>query len=137
MSKSFLSSLSVAALGGAMLVLEASPAPAFTLYGASAQPVAAGQFDKVYYRGVYRGGYRRGYGYRGGYGYHGGYAYRRGYGYRGGYGYRYGYGGYGYHPYGWGGAAAVGAAAVGAAAVGAAVAAPHCWINAYGAQVCN
>jgi hypothetical protein len=45
--------------------------------------------------------------------------------------------GYGYHPYGYGGAAAVGAAAVGAAAVGAAVATPHCWINSYGARVCN
>ena len=39
MSKSFLSSLSVAALaGGAMLVLELSPVSAFTLYGTSAQP---------------------------------------------------------------------------------------------------
>jgi hypothetical protein len=44
-------------------------------------------------------------------------------------GYGYGYHGYGYHPYG--------AAAVGAAAVGAAVVAPHCWINSYGARVCN
>ena len=112
MSKSILSSLSVAALaGGAMLALELSPASAFTLSGTSVQPLTSGQFDKVYYRG-----------------YHGGYAYRGGYGYHGGYGYR---------PYGYGGAAAVGAAAIGAAAVGAAVAAPHCWINRYGTQVCN
>jgi RNA-directed DNA polymerase len=41
-------------------------------------------------------------------------------------------GGYGYHPSGYGGAAAIGAAAVGAA-----VAAPRCWINSYGTQVCN
>jgi hypothetical protein len=123
MSKSVLSSLSVAALaGGAMLALELSPASAFTLSGPSVQPLTSGQFDKVYYRG-YHGGYH---GYHGGY--HGGYAYRGGYGYHGGYGYR---------PYGYGGAAAVGAAAIGAAAVGAAVAAPHCWINRYGTQVCN
>ena len=119
MSKSILSSLSVAALaGGAMLALELSLASAFTLSGPSVQLVTSGQFDKVYYRG-YHGGYH---GYRGGY--HGGYAYRGGYGYHGGYGYR---------PYGYGGAAAVGAAAIGAAAV----AAPHCWINRYGTQVCN
>ena len=131
MSKSFLSSLSVAALAGcAMLVLESSPVSAFTLYGTSAQPFTSGQFDTVYYRSGYRyhGGYSGGY--RGGYAYRGGY--RRGYAYRGGYGYRYGYhggygyGGYGYHPYGWG-----------AAAVGAAVASPHCWINSYGYRVCN
>ena len=135
MSKSVLSSLSVAALaGGAMLALELSPASAFTLSGPSVQLVTSGQFDKVYYRGYhggyhgYHGGYHGGYAYRGRYGYHGGYAYRSGYGYHGGYGYR---------PYGYGGAAAVGAAAIGAAAVGAAVAAPHCWINRYGAQVCN
>jgi hypothetical protein len=126
MSKSFLSSLSVAALaGGAMLALELSPASAFTLSGPSVQLVTSGQFDKVYYRG-YHGGYHGYHGYRGGY--HGGYAYRGGYGYHGGYGYR---------PYGYGGAAAVGAAAIGAAAIGAAVAAPHCWINRYGTQVCN
>ena len=85
--------------------------------------------------GAYRG--RGGYGYRGGarYGYRGGarYGYRGGYGrygYRGyGYGYR-GYG-YGYRPYGYG------AAAVGAAAIGAAAAAHHCWIDSYGARVCN
>ena len=129
MSKSVLSSLSVAALaGGAMLALELSPASAFTLSGPSVQLVTSGQFDKVYYRGYhgyhwYRGGYHGGYAYRGRYGYHGGYAYRGGYGYHGGYGYR---------PYGYGGAAAVGAAAIGAA-----VAAPHCWINRYGTQVCN
>jgi hypothetical protein len=135
MSKSVLSSLSVAALaGGAMLALELSPASAFALSGPSVQLVTSGQFDKVYYRGYhggyhgYHGGYHGGYAYRGRYGYHGGYAYRGGYGYHGGYGYR---------PYGYGGAAAVGAAAIGAAAVGAAVAAPHCWINRYGAQVCN
>jgi hypothetical protein len=123
MSKSVLSSLSVAALAGcAMLALELSPASAFTLSGPSVQPLTSGQFDKVYYRG-YHGGYH---GYHGGY--HSGYAYRGGYGYHGGYGYR---------PYGYGGAAAVGAAAIGAAAVGAAVAAPHCWINRYGTQVCN
>jgi hypothetical protein len=123
MSKSTLSSLSVAALAGcAMLALELSPASAFTLSGPSVQPLTSGQFDKVYYRG-YHGGYH---GYHGGY--HSGYAYRGGYGYHGGYGYR---------PYGYGGAAAVGAAAIGAAAVGAAVAAPHCWINRYGTQVCN
>ena len=142
MSKSTLSSLSVAALaGGAMLALELSPASAFTLSGPSVQLVTSGQFDKVYYRG-YHGGYH---GYHGGYhgyhgGYHGGYAYRGRYGYHGGYAYRGGYGyhgGYGYRPYGYGGAAAVGAAAIGAAAVGAAVAAPHCWINRYGTQVCN
>ena len=130
MSKSILSSLSVAALaGGAMLALELSPASAFTLSGTSVQPLTSGQFDKVYYRG-YHGGYH---GYHGGY--HGGYAYRGRYGYRGGYAYRGGYGyhgGYGYRPYGYGGAAAIGAAAVGAA-----VAAPHCWINRYGTQVCN
>ena len=117
MSKSILSSLSVAALaGGAMLALELSPASAFTLSGPSVQPVTSGQFDKVVYRG-HRGGYHGAY--RGGYhgGYRGGYAYRGGYGYR-----RYGYGG---------------AAAVGAAAVGAAVAAPHCWIDSYGTRVCN
>ena len=51
MSKSILSSLSVAALaGGAMLALELSPASAFTLSGPSLQPVTSGQFDKVYYR---------------------------------------------------------------------------------------
>ncbi len=132
MPKSILSSLPVAVLaGGAMLALELSPASAFTLSGPSVQPIASGQFDKVYYRayhggyhgyhGVYRGGYRGGYAYRGGYGYHGGYRY-----------------GYGYRPYyGYGGAAAAGAAALGAAAVGAAIVAPHCWINPYGAQVCN
>ena len=127
MSKSILSSLSTAAIaGGAMLALELSPASAFTLYGAAAQPRTLGQFDRVYYRyGGYRGGVRYG-AYRGGYGYRYGY---RGYGYRG-YGYRYGYG---YHPYGYG----YGAAALGAAAVGAAVAAHHCWINSYGNQVCN
>jgi hypothetical protein len=65
-----------------------------------------------------RGGSVRGGAYRGGAVYRGG-AYR-GYGYRG----------YGYRPYGYG-AAAVGAAAVGAAA------ARHCWIDAYGARVCN
>ena len=138
MSKSILTSLSVAALaGGAMFALELSPASAFTLSGTSVQSFTSGQFDKVYYRG-YHGGYR---GYYGGYhGYHGGYAYRGRYGYHGGYAYRGGYGyhgGYGYRPYGYGGAAAVGAAAIGAAAVGAAVAAPHCWINRYGTQVCN
>ena len=58
MSKSVLSSLSVAALaGGAMLALELSPASAFTLSGPSVQLVTSGQFDKVYYRG-YHGGYR-------------------------------------------------------------------------------
>ena len=119
MSQSILSSLSVAALAvGAMLALELSPASAFTLSGTSVQPVTSGQFDKAYYRG-YRGGYHGRY--HGGY--HGGYAYRGGYGYHRGYGYR---------PYGYGGAAAIGAAAVGAA-----VAAPHCWINTYGTQVCN
>jgi hypothetical protein len=147
MSKSTLSSLSVAALaGGAILALELSPASAFTLSGPSVQLVTSGQFDKVYYRGYhggyhgYHGGYHGGYAYRGRYGYHGGYAYRGRYGYHGGYAYRGGYGyhgGYGYRPYGYGGAAAVGAAAIGAAAVGAAVAAPHCWINRYGTQVCN
>ena len=98
MSKSILSSLSVAALaGGAMLALELSPASAFTLSGPSVQPVTSGQFDKVYYRG-YHGGYR---GYHGGYrGYHGGYhgGYRGGYAYRGGHGYHGGYR-YGYRPY--------------------------------------
>ena len=59
MSKSILSSLSVAALaGGAILVLEFSPASAFTLSGTSVQSVTSGQFDKVYYRG-YHGGYHR------------------------------------------------------------------------------
>jgi hypothetical protein len=131
MTKSILSSLSVAALaGGAMLALELSPASAFALSGTSVQLVTSGQFDKVYYRG-YHGGYR---GYHGGYAYRGGYRYRGGYAYRGGYGY---HGGYGYRPYGYGGAAAIGAAAIGAAAVGAAVAAPRCWINSYGVQVCN
>jgi hypothetical protein len=133
MSKSTLSSLWVAALaGGAMLALELSPASAFTLSGPSVQLVTSGQYDKIYYRG-YHGGYR---GYHGGY--HGSYAYRGRYGYHSGYAYRGGYayhGGYGYRPYG--GAAAVGAAAIGAAAIGAAVAAPHCWINRYGTQVCN
>ncbi len=57
MSKSFLCSLSVAALaGGAMLALELSAASAFTLYRISAQPLTSGQFDKVYYHGGYRGG---------------------------------------------------------------------------------
>ena len=114
MSKSILSSRWVAALaGGAMLALELSPASAFTLSGPSVRPVTSGQFDKVYYRGyhgVYRGRYHGVY--HGGYAYHGGYGYHHGYGYR---------------PYGYGGAAAVGAA----------VAAPHCWINSYGTQVCN
>jgi len=140
MSKSILSNLAIAAIAcGAMLALELSPASAFTLYGTSAQSLSSGQFDRVYYRGGirysgYRGGVRYG-GYRGGYGYRYGY---RGYGYRG-YGYRYGYGyhpygyGYGYHPYGYG----YGAAALGAAAAGAAIAAHHCWINSYGARVCN
>jgi len=119
MSKSFLSSLSVAALaGGAMLVLELSPVSAFTLYGTSAQPLTSAQFDKVYYRyGGYRGGVRYG-GYRGGYAYRGGYGYR--YGYRGGYGYRYGYRPYGYHPYAYGYGYH-----------------PHCWINSYGYRVCH
>ena len=124
MSKSTLSSLSVAALaGGAMLALELSPASAFTLSGPSVQLATSGQFDKIYYRGYHwlpRRLSRRLL--------HGGYAYRGGYGYHGGYGYR---------PYGYGGATAVGAAAIGAAAIGAAVAAPHCWINRYGTQVCN
>lgn len=124
MSQSILSGLSVGALaGGAMLALQLSPASAFTLSGTSVQSVTSRQFDKVYYRG-YHGGYHGRY--HGGY--HGGYAYRGGYGYHGGYGYR---------PYGYGGAAALGAAAIGAAAVGAAVGAPRCWINSYGAQVCN
>jgi hypothetical protein len=140
MSKSILSSLSIAAIAcGAMLALltlELSPASAFTLYGTSAQALTSGQFDRVYYRGGYRGGirtYRGGVrygGYRGGYAYRGGYGYR--YGYRGGYGYRYGYG---YHPYGYGyyPGYGYGAAALGAAAV----AAHHCWINSYGTRVCN
>jgi hypothetical protein len=73
-SKSILSSLSIAALiGGAMLALELSPAWAFTLSGPSMQPVTSGKFDKIYYRGyhgVYRGRYHGGYAYHGGYGYH-------------------------------------------------------------------
>jgi hypothetical protein len=86
-----------------------------------AGPYSPGEhYDATHYHG--------GYAYRGRYGYHGGYTYRGGYGYHGGCGYR---------PYGYGGAAAVGAAAIGAAAIGAAVAAPHCWINRYGTQVCN
>jgi hypothetical protein len=94
--------------------------------------------------GAYRG--RAGYGYRGGARFAGGYGYRGGYGrygYRGGYGrygygrYGYGYGryGYGYRPYGYG--YGYGAAALGAAAIGAAAAANHCWIDSYGARVCN
>ena len=85
---------------------------------------AVGPRGGVYHRGGTWAGHGGGYGYRGGYGYHGGYGYG-------------GYGGYGYHPYGYGGAAALGAAALGAAAVGAAVAGPRCWIDQYGAQVCN
>ena len=47
MSKSFLSSLLVAALAaGAMVLVELSPVSAFTLYGTSAQPFTSGQFDK-------------------------------------------------------------------------------------------
>ena len=54
MSKSTLSSLSVAALaGGAMLALELSPASAFTLSGPSVQLATSGQFDKIYYRGYH------------------------------------------------------------------------------------
>jgi hypothetical protein len=107
---------SVAALaGGAMLALSWGSASALTLSGPTlAPPLASAQVDKVYYRG-YRGGYHGAY--RGGY--HGGYAYHGG-----------------YRRYGYGGAAVVGGAAAGLA-VGAAVAAPHCWINAYGARVCN
>ena len=115
---------SVAALAGAaMLALSSGPASALTLSGPSlAPPAASAHVDKVYYRGGYRGGAYRG-------GYHRGYAYRGGY--RGGYAYHGGYRGYGY-----GGAAIVGGAAAGLAA-GAALAAPHCWVNAYGTQVCN
>jgi hypothetical protein len=62
MSKSILSSLSVAALaGGAMLALELSPASAFTLYGTSVQSVTSGQFDEVYYRGYGYGHHPYGY----------------------------------------------------------------------------
>jgi hypothetical protein len=123
MSLSSFSAYSVAALtGGAMLALSWGPASALTLSGPSlTPPLASAQIDKVYYRGGYHGGYRGGY--------RGGYAYRGGY--RGGYAYRGGYRGYGY-----GGAAVVGGVAAGLA-VGAAVAAPRCWINAYGTQVCN
>jgi hypothetical protein len=86
MSKSILSSLSVAALaGGAMLALELSPASAFTLYGTSVQSVTSGQFDEVYY---------------GGYGHHPyGYVAPRHYVHGGGYGY--GHHPYGHHPYGY------------------------------------
>lgn len=73
MSKTIRTSLSLAAIAcGALsmlLALEPSPASAFTLYGTSAQSLASGQFDRVYYRGVYRGGVR---GYRGGYAFRGG-----------------------------------------------------------------
>jgi hypothetical protein len=88
MSKSILSSLSVAALaGGAMLALELSPASAFTLYGTSVQSVTSGQFDEVYYRGY-------GYGHHP-YGHHPyGYVAPRHYVHGGGYG-------YGHHPYGY------------------------------------
>ncbi len=128
MSLRSFSAYSVAALAGAaMLTLSGGPASALTLSGPSlAQPLASAQIDKVYYRGGARGGYRGGA--RGGYAYRGG-GYRGGY--RGGYAYRGGYRGYGY-----GGAAVLGGAAAGLA-VGAAVAAPHCWINGYGNQVCN
>jgi hypothetical protein len=114
----FLHTSSVAAIAGiSMLALSMDSVSAFTLSGASlGKSTASTQFETVYYRGVgggvhgvYRGGVHRGYGYRGGYGYHG-----------------YGYGG-----------AAVGAAVIGGAALGAAVLAPHCWINSYGARVCN
>ena len=112
----FLHASSVAAIAGfSMLALSMDSVSAFTLSGASLGKSTAGaQIETVYYRGVgggvhgvYRGGVHRGYG---GYGYHGGYGY---------------------------GGAAVGAAVIGGAAVGAAVLAPHCWINAYGARVCN
>jgi hypothetical protein len=113
MSMKTLSAYSVAGLAGAtMLALSWSPASAFTLSGPSlAPPIASAQIDNVYYRAPVRGGVHGVYrgGARVGYGYHGGYR-------------RYGYGG---------------AAVVGGAAVGAAVVAPHCWINAYGARVCN
>jgi len=116
MSLKSYSAYSVAALAGAaMLTLSWSPASALTLSGPSLAPgIASAHIDNVYYRAPVRGGVHGVYrgGARVGYGYHGGYR-------------RYGYGG-----------AAVGAA-VGAAAVGAAVVAPHCWINAYGARVCN
>ena len=124
------SSTTLAALSGAaMLALPIGAASALTLSGPSLErQVSSAQVQEVYYR--YHGG-----GFHGGYGYHGGGVYHGGYGYHG-YGYHGGV--YGYHGgYGYGGAAAVGAAAIGAAAVGAAVAAPHCWINGYGVQVCN
>jgi hypothetical protein len=48
MSKSLLSSLSIAAIAcGAMVALELNPASAFTLYGTSALPTS-GQFERVY-----------------------------------------------------------------------------------------
>jgi hypothetical protein len=106
-----LDAISLAAFAGAsMLALPMGSASALTLSSPSLeQQVTHAQLEDVYYRGVYRGGVHRGYGYRGGYGYR-----------------RFGYGG-----------AAVGAAVIGGAAVGAAVLAPHCWINSYGARVCN
>ena len=108
------------------------PADAFEMMqGASpATGLSDGLISKVYMRrGVTAVGPRGGVYHRGGtWAGHGGYGYRGGYGYHGGYG----YGGYGYRPYGYGGAAALGAAAIGAAVV-----APRCWVNAYGAQVCN
>ncbi len=122
MSLRSFSAFSAAALvGAAMVALSSGPAPALTPSGPALAPsLASAQIDKVYYRGV-RGGVHGAY--RGGV--HG--AYRGGV--HGGYAYRGGYRGYGY------GGAAVGAAA--GLAVGAAVAAPHCWVNAYGTQVCN
>jgi hypothetical protein len=122
--RSFSAYSAAAFAGAAMVALSWGPASALTPSGpALAPPLASAQVDKVYYRGV-RGGVHGAY--RGGV--HG--AYRGGY--RGGYAYR----GGGYRGYGYGGAAIVGGAAAGLA-VGAAVAAPHCWINAYGTQVCN
>ena len=116
MSLRSFSAYSAAALAGAtILALSCGPASALTFSGPSlAAPSASAQIDKVYYRGGYRGGYR-------------GTAYRGGY--------RGGYAG-GYRRYGYGGAAVLGGAAAGLAA-GAAVGAPRCWVNAYGAQVCN
>jgi hypothetical protein len=105
---------SVAVIAGiAMVALSMDSTSAFTMSGASLGKSTAAQIETVYYRGV--GGRVHGV-YRGG-------VHR-------------GYGGYGYHHYGYGGAA-VGAAVIGGAAVGAAVLAPHCWINSYGARVCN
>jgi hypothetical protein len=111
--RSLQANLLAAIAGVSMLVSSIESVSAFSLPGATAGISTAGaQIETVFYRGVARGGFHRGYGFHGG-GFHGGYGYHRGYGY------------------------GAGAAVLGGAAVGAAVLSRRCWINSYGTQVCN